>query len=133
MAEYAQQGFATEDCWHSLKRGEGRRREAEEEHVRDHEVTKEPVVPPATKVSIETQTDPQPESEEPGSSHQRGEPASSVGCQQREGTEEQKKDINADDIAPEKKPVTMEYYDQDISGNQTDSILWRLRNCFKKD
>ena len=26
----------------------------EEEHVRDHEFTKEPVVPPATKVSIET-------------------------------------------------------------------------------
>ena len=32
--------------------------EAEGEHVRDHEVSKGPVVPPATKVSIETQTDP---------------------------------------------------------------------------
>ena len=29
---------------------------AEEEHVRDHEITTEPVVPPATKVSIETQS-----------------------------------------------------------------------------
>ena len=81
---------------------------AEEEHVRDHEFTQEPVVPPATKVSIETQTDPQTESEEPGSSHQKKEPASSVGSQQREGTEEQKKDVNADDTAPEKKPVTMD-------------------------
>ena len=51
---------------------------------------------------------------------QRGEPASSVGPQQREGTEEQKKDINADDTAPEKKPVTVEYYGQDVSGNETD-------------
>ena len=55
--------------------------EAEEEQVGDQEMTKEPVVPPTTKVSIETQTDPQPESEEPGSSHQREEPASSVGSQ----------------------------------------------------
>ena len=59
-----------------------------QEHVRDHEFTKEPVVLPAIKVSIETQTDPQPQSEEPGSSHQREEPASSVGSQQREETEE---------------------------------------------
>ena len=90
--------------------------EAEEEHVRDHEITKEPVVPPATKVSIETQTDPHPESEESGSSHQREEPASPVGSQQREGAEEQKKDINADGTAPEKKPVTLDYYGQDIAG-----------------
>ena len=62
-----------------------------------------PVVPPATKVSIKTQTDPQPESEEPGSSQQREEPASSVGPQQGEVTVEKKKDINADDTAPEKK------------------------------
>ena len=85
--------------------------------------TKEAVVPPATKMSIEIQTGPQPESEEPGSSHQREEPASSVGSQQREGTEEPKKDINADDTAPEKKPVTMDYYGQEISGNETGSIL----------
>ena len=105
--------------------------EAEEEHVRDHEFTKEPVVPPATKVSTETQTDPQQKSEELGSSHQREEPASSVGSQRREGTEEQKKYINADDTAPEQKPVTMDYYGQDISGNETDSILRKLKNRFK--
>ena len=57
-------------------------KEAEGEHVRHQEITKGPVVPPATKISIETQTEPQPESEEPGSSHQREEPASSVGSQQ---------------------------------------------------
>ena len=51
----------------------------------------EPVVPPATKVSIETQTDVHQESEEPGSSHQREELASSVGSQQREGSEEKRK------------------------------------------
>ena len=61
---------------------------------------KEPVVPPTTKVSIETQTDFSQVAEEPGSPHQREEPASSVGSQQREGTEEKKKDINADDTAP---------------------------------
>ena len=72
-----------------------------------------------TKVSTETQTDPQSESEELGSSHQGEELASSVGSQQREGT----KDINADDTAPEKKPVTMDYYGQEISGNETGSIL----------
>ena len=55
--------------------------EEAEEHVRDHEITKEPVAPPATMVSTETQTDPQQESEEPGSSQQREEPASSVGSQ----------------------------------------------------
>ena len=101
-----------------------------EAEVRDHEVT---VVPPATKVSVETQTDFPQESEEPGSSHQREEPASSVGSQQWEGTEEQKTDINADDAAPEKKLVTMDYYGQDFSGNETGSILRKLKNCFKKD
>ena len=45
--------------------------EEEEEHVRDQEITQEPVVPTARKVSIETQTDPTPESEKPGSPHQR--------------------------------------------------------------
>ena len=88
-----------------------------EAEVRDHEITKEPVVPPAAKVSIETLIDFPQESEEAGSSHQREELASSVGSQQREGTEEKKKDINADDTVPQKKPVTLEYYGQDISGN----------------
>ena len=96
-----------------------------EEDVRDHEV------PPATKVSVETQTDAQPESEEPGGSHQREEPASSVGSQQRKGREEKKKDINADDTAPDKKPAALDCYGQDISGNETDSVLKKLKNCFK--
>ena len=89
----------------------------------DQDISKEPAVPPAKMVSIETQTDFPEQSEQPGSSHQREEPASSVGSQQREGTEEAKKDINADDTAPEKKPVTMDYYGQQISGNETGSIL----------
>ena len=80
------------------------KKEEGEEEVNDQEATKEPVVPPATKVSIETQPDFPEESEKTGSSHQREEPASSVGDQQREGTEEKKKkDINADDTAPQKK------------------------------
>ena len=99
-------------------------KEEGEEEVHDQEVTKEPVVPPATKVSIEPQTDFPEEPEKTGSSHQREEPASSVGCQQREGTEEKKKkDVNADDTAPQKKPVTPEKYGIDISGNEIASIL----------
>ena len=91
-------------------------KEEGEEEVNDQEVTKEPVVPPATKVSIETQADFREESEETGSSHQREEPAFAVGSQQREGTEEKKKKhINADDTAPHKKLVTLEYYGIDIS------------------
>ena len=78
-------------------------------------------------------TDPQQESEEAGSFHRREEPASSVGSQQREGPEEQKKDINADDTAPDKKPVTMDYYGQDISGHGAEFILRKLKRIFKKD
>ena len=107
-------------------------KEEGEEEVNDQEViTKEPVVPPATKVSIETQTDFPEEPEKTGSSHQREEPASSVGSQQRQETEQKKKDISADDTAPQVKPVTLEYYGQDISGNETDSILRKLGDCFK--
>ena len=84
-------------------------------------ISKEPAVPPATKVSMETQTDFPEESEKLGSS------------QQGEGTEEKKKkkkkDINVDDTAPQKKPVTLEYYGIDISGNETDSILRKLKTC----
>ena len=96
------------------------KKEGEEETV-----TKEPVVPPATKVSIETQTDFPEEFGKTGSSHQREKPASSVGSQQREGTEE--KDTNADDTAPQKKPVTLECYGIDTSGNETDSVLRNLK------
>ena len=68
---------------------------------------------------METQTNFPGESEKPGSS------------QQREGTEEEKKDINVDDTASQKKPVTLEDYGQDISGHEADSILSDLKNCFK--
>ena len=82
--------------------------------------------------SIETQTDFPEESEKAGSSHQREEPASSVGSQQREVAEEKKKkDISADDTAPQKKPVTLEYYGMEISGIETDSILMKLGDCFQ--
>ena len=75
----------------------------------DQDISKEPAVPPAKMVSIETQTDFPEQSEQPGSSHQREEPASSVGSQQREETSEKQKDIKADGTAPQKKPVTLEY------------------------
>ena len=109
MGEQAQQEFAkkiVDRISFVVKKEEG------EEEVKDHEVTKGPVVPPATKVSMETQTDFPEESKKPGSSDQkREEPTSSVGPQQREGTEEKKKkDTNADDTAPQKKPATLEYY-----------------------
>ena len=106
-------------------------KEEREEEVNDHDVTREPVVPPATRVSIETQTDFPEESEKIGSSHQREEPASSV--TERGNRREEKKDINADDTAPQKKPVTLEYYGIDISGNETDSILRNLKDCFRND
>ena len=44
---------------------------------------------------------------------------------------EEKKDINADDTAPQMKPVTLQYYGMGISGNETDSILRNLKNCFQ--
>ena len=73
-----------------MVKAEEEEEEAEEEHVRDHEIAREPVVPPATQVSIETQTDPQPESEEPGSSHQREEPAFFVFYRETEHKSERK-------------------------------------------
>ena len=97
----------------------------------DQEISNEPVVPPAKMVSIKTQTDFPEQPEQPGSSHQREEPASSVGSQQREETEEKKKNISADDSAPQVKPVTLEYYGEDISGNETDFILRKLGDCFE--
>ena len=38
-----------------------------------------------------------------------------------------------DDTAPRQKPVTLEHYGIDISGNETGSILRELKKCFKDD
>ena len=94
----------------------------------DQDFSKGPVVPPVKMVSIETQTDFPEESEKlEALTKERNQHLS----QQREATEEKKKDISADDTAPQKKPVTRECYGQDISGNETDSILSKLGDCFK--
>ena len=108
------------------------KKEETDDPEQEQELTKEPDVPPSKMVSAETQTDFPEEFEKAGSSQQREEPVSSVGSQQREVTEE-KKDISADDTAPKEKPVTLEYYGMDISGNEKDSVLRRLKECFKDE
>ena len=105
MPKYARQGFVRKNVdkiSHVLKA-----EEAENENVRGHGVTRGPVLPPATKDSIETQTGPQPEPEEPGSPHQKTNMFSRLSTEWM-GTEEQKKDINVDDTAPEKAFVTLD-------------------------
>ena len=97
--------------------------DAEEE---EEEVKKEPEVPPTTKVSISTQTDLPVEAPQSGSSQQREVPASTASSRQREEAKEERS-INDDDTAPPvKKPATLVWYGQDISGNEEDSILREL-------
>ena len=104
--------------------------EEEQDVEEEEEINKEPEVPPTTKVSISTQTGPSEEVSQPGSSRQREAPASDAGSRQREVGKEEKS-INDDDTAPPvKKPATLLWYDQDIIGNEEDSILRELSNCF---
>ena len=109
------------------------KKEVEEEQdveEKEEETKKEPEVPPITKVSISTQTDLPGEVSQSGCSHQREAPASDAGFCQREGAKEEKS-INDDDTAPPvKKPATLLWYGQDITGNEEDSILRELSHCF---
>ena len=103
--------------------------DVEEEEEEEQEIKKEPEVPPS-KVSMSTQTEPTEEVSQPGSSHQREAPAPDAGSQQREVAREER-NINDDDTAPPvKKPPTQVWYGQDISGNEADSVLRELSNCF---
>ena len=102
----------------------------EEEEEEEEEIKKETEVPLTTKVSISTQTYPSEEVSQPGSSHQREVPAFDAGSRQREEAKEEKS-INDDDTAPPmKKPATLLWYGQDITGNEEDSILRELSKCF---
>ena len=107
--------------------------EEEEEEEEEEEIKQEPEVPPTTKVSISTQTDLPGEISQSGSSHQREVPASYAGSRQREEAKEEKS-INYDDTAPPaKKPATLLWYGQDITGNEADSILRELSHGFSND
>ena len=109
------------------------KKEVEEEHgieEEEEEIKKEPEVPPITKVRSSTQTDLPGEASQSGSSQQREVPASAAGSRQREEAKEGKS-INDDDTAPPvKKPATLLWYGLDITGNEEDSILRGLSNCF---
>ena len=103
--------------------------EDEQDVEEEEEIKKEPEVPPS-KVSMSTQTEPTEEVSQPGSSRQREAPESNAGSRQREVAKKEK-NINDDDTAPpEKKPPTQVWYGQDISGNEADSVLRKLSNCF---
>ena len=104
----------------------------EEQDVEDEEeeIKKELEVPPTIKVSISTQTDLSEEVSQPGSSRQREAPASDAGSRQREVAQEERS-INDDDTAPPvKKPPTLVWYGQDITGHEEDSVLRELSKCF---
>ena len=104
-----------------------------EEEEEEEEIKKESEVPPTTKVSISTRTDPSEEVSQPGSSRQREAPASDAGSRQREVAKEEKS-INDDDTAPPvKKHATLVWYGQDITGNEEDSILRELSKCFSTE
>ena len=89
-----------------------------------------PEVPPS-KVSMSTQTDPTEEVSQPGSSRQREVPASEAGSRQREEAKEER-NINDDDetAPPKQKPSDQTWYGQDISGNESESALRKLSDCF---
>ena len=79
---------------------------------------------------MSTQTEPIEEVSQPGSSRQREEPASDASSRQREAAKEEK-NINDDDTAPPEKEIrTQVWYGQDISGNESDSVLRKLSDCF---
>ena len=135
MDEYAQRRLTENDLGKSFfcqergrrRAGRGRRRIEEEE---EEEIKKEPEVPPTTKVSSSTQTDLPGEAPQSESSRQGEVPASTASSRQREEAKEEKR-INDDDTAPPvKKPATLLWYGLDITGNEEDSILRGLSNCF---
>ena len=106
--------------------------EDEQDVEKGEEIKKEPEVPPS-KVSMSTQTEPIEEVSQPGSSRQREEPASDASSRQREVAKEEK-NINDDYTAPpEKETPTQVWYGIDISGNETDSVLRKLSDCFSDD
>ena len=138
MDEYAQRRLAEKDLGKSFfcqergrrRAGRGRRRIEEEEEEEEEEIKKEPEVPPTTKVSSSTQTDLPGEAPQSESSRQGEVPASTASSRQREEAKEEKS-INDDDTAPPvKKPATLLWYGQDISGNEEESILRELSKCF---
>ena len=127
MDEHAQRRLATEDFGKSYN--SQKNIEDEQDVEKEEEIKKEPEVLPA-KVSMSTQTEPIEEVSQPGSSRQREEPASDASSRQREAAKEEK-NINDDDTAPPGKEIpTQVWYGQDISGNEPESVLRKLSDCF---
>ena len=93
------------------------RQEQEEEEVEveeEQQDTQEPHVPP-------------------GSSSEKEEPVPPEGSSKKEESGEKETDIQHDDTAPEEKPAKRFYYDQDITGNEDDSVFLKLKDCFSDD
>jgi hypothetical protein len=78
----------------------------------------------------EEQQDTQEPHVPPGSSSEKEEPAPPECSSEKEESREKKTDIQNDETAPEEKPATRLYYDQDITGNEADSGFRKLKDCF---
>ena len=102
--------------------------EDSQRHISAKEPTSEPKVPPPRILIAWKLRQIHSQSETTGSSRKGEVPASSVSSQAGEATGE--KNIYDDDTAPKKKPITMDYKGQDIAGNEVDSVLRRLGDCF---
>jgi len=81
----------------------------------------------------EEQQDTQEPHVPPGSSSEKEEPVPPERSSEKEESGEKKADIQNDDTAPEEKPAQRFYYDQDITGNEDDSVFRKLKGCFSDD
>ena len=81
----------------------------------------------------EEQQDTQEPHAPPGSSSEKEEPVPPERSSEKEESGEKEADIQHDDRAPEEKPAKRCYYDQDITGNEDDSVFRKLKKCFSDD
>ena len=101
--------------------------EAEE----DPQDPQEPHVPAPTQRDMECQTDEFVATDtKPASSSEKEAPVPPEGSSEKEESGEKKIDIRHGDTAPEEKPAKRLYYDQDITGNEDDSVFRKLGDCF---
>ena len=102
------------------------KKEDDDQEVKE-EQRKEPVIPPPKEVSSGAQSDQENRSEQKGNSPKGETPSSPTGSTKVEGVE--KKDSTEDDTAPRKDSSTTTSTSRN-TGNETDSILRNLSECF---